>query len=46
MIQIDRLSKHFGGLLAVDNVSLNVGSGSITGSTTLLECMSSVSCHL
>ena len=31
MIQVDRLSKHFGGLLAVDNVSLNVGSGSITG---------------
>ncbi len=31
MISIERLSKHFGGLKAVDDVSINISKGSITG---------------
>ena len=31
MIEVQGLSKHFGGLTAVDNVSLNITRGSITG---------------
>lgn len=31
MIRVENLCKHFGGLKAVDNVSLNIGKGSITG---------------
>ncbi len=31
MIRVENLSKHFGGLKAVDNVSLSIAKGSITG---------------
>jgi len=31
MISVQNLSKHFGGIRAVDNVSLTIGKGSITG---------------
>ena len=31
MIRVENLSKHFGGLKAVDNVSINIAKGSITG---------------
>ncbi len=31
MIRVEHLSKHFGGLKAVDNVSINIAKGSITG---------------
>ena len=31
MIQIKNVSKHFGGIKAVENVSLNINEGSITG---------------
>ncbi len=31
MISVQNLSKHFGGIHAVDNVSLEIGKGSITG---------------
>jgi branched-chain amino acid transport system ATP-binding protein len=31
MIRVENLSKHFGGLKAVDNVSISIGKGSITG---------------
>ena len=31
MIRVDNLCKHFGGLKAVDNVSINIGKGTITG---------------
>ena len=31
MISIEHLSKHFGGLKAVDDVSINISKGSITG---------------
>lgn len=31
MIKVDRVSKHFGGLKAVDNASLEIAQGSITG---------------
>ena len=31
MIQIKNVSKHFGGIKAVENVSLNINKGSITG---------------
>ena len=31
MIRVENLSKHFGGLKAVDNTSINIAKGSITG---------------
>jgi branched-chain amino acid transport system ATP-binding protein len=31
MIRVENLSKHFGGLKAVDNISISIGKGSITG---------------
>ena len=31
MIKVENLSKHFGGIKAVDNVSLEIRKGSITG---------------
>jgi len=31
MIRVENLCKHFGGLKAVDNVSISIGKGSITG---------------
>ncbi|MEL0196426.1 MAG: ATP-binding cassette domain-containing protein, partial [Rhodobiaceae bacterium] len=31
MIVVENLSKHFGGIKAVDNVSLSIAPGSITG---------------
>ena len=31
MIRVENISKHFGGLKAVDNVSINIAKGSITG---------------
>ena len=31
MIRVDNVSKHFGGLKAVDRVSLEIARGSITG---------------
>ena len=31
MIEIKNVSKHFGGIKAVENVSLNINKGSITG---------------
>ena len=31
MIVVENLSKHFGGIRAVNNVSLSIASGSITG---------------
>jgi len=31
MIRVENLCKHFGGLKAVDNVSISIGEGSITG---------------
>ena len=31
MIKIKNVSKHFGGIKAVENVSLNINKGSITG---------------
>ena len=31
MIRVENLSKHFGGLKAVDNVSINIEKGSVTG---------------
>jgi branched-chain amino acid transport system ATP-binding protein len=31
MVRVENISKHFGGLKAVDNVSINIAKGSITG---------------
>ena len=31
MIRVESLCKHFGGIKAVDNVSISIGKGSITG---------------
>lgn len=31
MIRVENISKHFGGIKAVDNVSINIAKGSITG---------------
>ena len=31
MIEIKNVSKHFGGIKAVENVTLNINKGSITG---------------
>ena len=31
MIRVESVSKHFGGLIAVNNASINIAGGSITG---------------